>query len=152
MIFVVLRVVIVAVALWILWRLCTALFSTRRAPSTRTQKPDEWSEVLEAIDELPETTDPQLHTQKSRQPLQPQPFDGTASHTSIEAVMTHEAETALSRIRERDENQRLAAYYELSTYHKLCCMENCHISEPTRRAIDAMYRQAREIICPPEKS
>ena len=152
MIFVVLRIVIVAVALWILWRLCIALFSARRSSSTPTQQQDEWKEVLEAIDELPETTKPELRAQEPRQPLPPQPLDGAASQTSIEAVMVREAETALSRVRAGDKNQRLAAYHELSTYKKLSSMEDCHISEATRRTIDDMHRQARDIISPPDRS
>lgn len=151
MIFVMLRMVIVALALWLLWRVCTVLFSARRSPSTRTQH-DEWGEVLEAIDELPETTETQLRVQEPYQPLQPQPCDNAASTTPIETVIVREAEAALSRIQEGDANERLAAYYEITTYAKLCSMTDCHISEATWKTINDMHRQAREIIGPPERN
>ena len=59
--FFVLRCVIVALALWVLWRLCTALFHARRPPRLQRQQ-DEWAEVLEQIEALPETTDPHPRT------------------------------------------------------------------------------------------
>lgn len=150
MIFVVLRVVIVMLALWVLWKLYTALFPARRPPRARAQ--DEWGEVLEAIDELPETTEPHRHAQDNGQPLQNQPHqsDDARSPASIESVIVQEAEVALSLIRQGDEHERLAAYHEITTYAKLCTMADCHISEATCRTIDAIRQQAWEIICPPE--
>jgi hypothetical protein len=56
MIFFVLRCVLVVVALWVLWRLCTALFPARRSP--HVQRQDAWADVLKEIEALPEKTDP----------------------------------------------------------------------------------------------
>lgn len=56
----VLRCVIVVLALWVLWKLFTALFSARQSRGHRPEKPrhDEWAEVLEQIENLPEAADP----------------------------------------------------------------------------------------------
>ncbi len=152
MIFVVLlRIVLVVVALWVLWRLYIVVFPARRAPQAREQ--DGWGEVLEAIDELPETTEPHPRVQDQGQPLQPQPqrSDGTVSQATIEAVIVHEAESALSLIRMGDEHKRLAAYHEITTYEKLCTIADCHISEATWKKIAAIRHQAWEILHPPER-
>ena len=60
MIFFVLRCVIVVLVLWGLWKLFTALFSARQSRVHTPEKPrhDEWTEVLEQIENLPETADP----------------------------------------------------------------------------------------------
>ncbi len=152
MIFFVLRGVIVVLALWVLWRLYTALFPARRPQ--REGAEDEWAEVLEAIDELPETTSPHPRTEDRRQslPNQPHHTDGAASKENLESVIIHEAENALSLMREGDESERLAAYYEITTYEKLCNIAECDISAETLEKIDDIHRQAWEIICPPERN
>jgi hypothetical protein len=59
-VFFVFRCVIIVLALWILWKLLTTLFSASRTRVHRPEKPrhDEWTEVLEQIENLPETADP----------------------------------------------------------------------------------------------
>ncbi len=151
MIPILLRIVMVALFVWVLWKVYTALYPARRPPQ-RTDAPDEWQDVLEAIDELPETAEPPLRAQNRVQSLptqSPQP-DGAASREMIESVIVREAEVALSLVREGDENERLAAYHEITIYEKLCSMTEGHISEATRRQIDDMHQQALEMICPPD--
>lgn len=60
MVFFVLRCVIVALAIWVLWKLFTTLFSTHQSRVARPEKPrhDEWAEILKQIENLPETADP----------------------------------------------------------------------------------------------
>ncbi len=152
MIFVVLRYVILALVLWLVWRLCAAMIAARRPPRARPQ--DEWGEVLEAIDELPVTTDPHPRIEDQRQSVQDQhhQYDGAGSQANIESVIVHEAEAALSLMRHGDETERLPAYHEITTYAKLCNSAECNISMETQRKIDDIRRQAWEIICPPERN
>jgi hypothetical protein len=69
-VFFVLRCVIAVLAFWVLWKLCTALFSTRQSRGHRLEKPrhDEWAEVLEQIANLLETTDPHSRAAAWRRP------------------------------------------------------------------------------------
>jgi hypothetical protein len=57
---IVLRCVIVVLALWVLWKLFTTFFPVRQSREHKPEKPrhDEWAEVLEQIENLPETADP----------------------------------------------------------------------------------------------
>lgn len=142
MILIIVRCIIVVLALWVLWRLYTILFSARRSP----RKQDEWGEVLEAIEELPETTDPHVQVRDQSQ------LNRASSHTNIESVIIQEAETALSRIRNGDKTKRLAEYHEIITYKKLCQIANEGISEETRTKIDAIRRQAHAILYPPDRN
>lgn len=142
MIFIIVRCVIVVLALWVLWRLYTILFPARRSLRER----DEWGEVLEAIEELPETTDPHVQVRDQCQ------LNSASSHTNIESVIIQEAETALSRIRNGDEAKRLAGYHEIITYKKLCQMADGDISEETRTKIDDIRRQAHAILYPPDRN
>jgi hypothetical protein len=139
-IFIIVRCVIVVLALWVLWRLYTILFPARRSP----REQDEWGEVLEAIEELPETTDPYVQVRDQCQ------LNSTPSHTNIESVIIQEAETALSRILNGDEAKRLAGYHEIITYKKLCQIADRDISEETRTKIDDIRRQAHAILYPPD--
>jgi hypothetical protein len=132
----------VVLALWVLWRLYTILFPARRSLRER----DEWGEVLEAIEELPETTDPHVQVRDQCQ------LNSASSHTNIESVIIQEAETALSRIRNGDEAKRLAGYHEIITYKKLCQMADGDISEETRTKIDDIRRQAHAILYPPDRN
>ena len=152
MLFVVVRVVIVLLALWALWKLYLALFPTRQSPYARPQ--DEWGEVLEAIDELPETTEAPASIQDHDRLLQDQqePSDGAMPATPIESIMVHEAEIALSLLKAGDEDKRLAAYHEITTYAKLCTISEHHISEVTWKKINDIRRQAREILGSPDKN
>jgi hypothetical protein len=70
MVFFVLRCVIVVLVLWVLWKLFTALFSARQSRRHRPEKlrHDEWAEVLEQIENLPETADPHPHADVWRRP------------------------------------------------------------------------------------
>ena len=52
----VVRGLILALSLWLLWKLCAALFPVRRRVST--PPPDDWTEVLDSIQALPETSEP----------------------------------------------------------------------------------------------
>ena len=142
MIFIIVRCVIVVLALWVLWRLYITLFPARRSLRER----DEWGEVLEAIEELPETTDPHVQVRDQCQ------LNSASSHTNIESVIIQEAETALSRIRNGDEAKRLAGYHEIITYKKLCQMADGDISEETRTKIDDIRRQAHAILYPPVRN
>ena len=142
MIFIIVRCVIVILALWVLWRLYITLFPARRQPRAQ----DEWGEVLEAIEELPETTDPHVQDRNQRPP------NDASSPTNIESVIIHEAETALSLIRNGDEAKRLAVYHEIITYEKLCQMADGDISEETRAKIDDIRRQAHAILYPPDRN
>ncbi len=56
MVFLILRVATLILAFWLLWRLLAALFPAKRPAPTRGQ--DDWAEVLDEIEQLPETTDP----------------------------------------------------------------------------------------------
>ncbi len=60
---------IVVLALWVLWRLCASRFPARRP--TRASPHDDWTEVLESIQALPETSDPPLRTDDRRRPRHP---------------------------------------------------------------------------------
>ncbi len=171
MISIVLRIVMVGVVVWALWKIYTALYPARRP---RTDASDDWQDVLEAIDELPEATEPQGQTQ-DHHPLVPilrdppddsvpilrdppddsvpilrDPPDDVESTDGIESVIIQEAEVALALVREGDEDERLAAYYEITTYEKLCSIAEPHISEATRKRIGDIYDQALELICPPD--
>jgi hypothetical protein len=137
-IFIIVRCVIVVLALWILWRLYLTLFPARQSPRAQ----DEWGDVLEAIEELPETTDPHTEVRDQR------PSNGAPSQAHIESVIIQEAETALSLIRNGDEAKRLAVYHEIITYEKLCQMADGGISEKTRTKIDDIRRQAHAILYP----
>jgi hypothetical protein len=139
---IIVRYVIVVLALWVLWKLYTTLFPARRSP----REQDEWGEVLEAIDELPETTDPHLQVRDPHQP------SGAQSQANIEFLIIQEAETALSLIRKGDETKRLAGYHEIITYEKLCQIADENISEETRTKIDDIRRQAHAILYPPDRN
>lgn len=65
----VLRGLVVVAACWLLWRLFSALCSARR--SRRKFRRDEWTEVLEEIKALPETTDPHLDAYDAHRPRHP---------------------------------------------------------------------------------
>ena len=67
--FFVLRGLFVALALWVLWRLYGSRFPSR--PPRRAIPPDDWTEVLESIKELPETSDPPFRTDDRRRPRHP---------------------------------------------------------------------------------
>jgi hypothetical protein len=67
-VFFVLRCAAVVLACWVLWKLLLALFPARQPP--RRQEQDEWTEVLEEIKELPETTDPRPGADDARRPRQ----------------------------------------------------------------------------------
>ena len=142
MISIIVRCIIVVLALWVLWRLYTILFPARRSP----RKQDEWGEVLEAIEELPETADPHVQVRDQSQ------LNSASSPTTIESVIIQEAETALSRIRNGDEAKRLAGYHEIIIYKKLCQIADEDISEETRTKIDAIRRQAHAILYPPDRN
>lgn len=147
------RVVMVAVIVWGLWRIYTALYppSPRRPKRIDTQ--DEWQDVLEEIDELPETAESHRRAREHSSRLakaSDQPAGSVASE-AIESVMVQEAEAALSLVREGDENERLAAYHEIAIYEKLCAMADSHISRATRQKIDDIHQQALEMICPPDE-
>lgn len=70
MVFFVLRCVIVVLVLWVVWKLCTALFTARQSRGHKPEKPrhDAWAEVLEQIENLPETTDPHSRADTERRP------------------------------------------------------------------------------------
>ncbi len=148
-----LRVVMVGLIIWGLWRIYTALYPPAPRRPLRTDAKDDWQDVLDAIEELPETTTANRRTRERDQPTPKelaQPEE-TAANTAIESVMVHEAETALSLIREGDENERLAAYHEIAIYDKLCAMADGHISEATKQKIDDIHQRALEMICPPDE-
>lgn len=158
-----LRVIMVGLIVWGLWRVYTALYppTPRRRP-LRPDAQDEWQDVLEAIDELPETTDPHRRApdhrandhrandheprllQESNQP------EGSMACEAIEAAILQEAEMALALVREGDEHERLAAYHEIAIYDKLCTLADRHMSSATRQKIDDIHQRALEIICPPD--
>jgi hypothetical protein len=147
-----LRVVLFVLVLWGLWKLYIALFPPRRAPQARVQ--DEWEEVLDAIDELPETTDLNRHAQHRNDPLRtlhPQ-SDNASEKTGIESVIVHEAEAALTLMKQGGTRERLAAYHEIATYEKLCTIADAHISEATWKRVDDIRRQAWDIIGPPDEA
>jgi len=148
-----LRVIMVGLIVWGLWRVYTALYppTPRRRP-LRPDAQDEWQDVLEAIDELPETTDPHRRAEEHHPPLlkeSNQPEDSVASE-AIESVILQEAEGALVLVREGDENERLAAYHEIAIYDKLCTIADRHISRATRQKIGDIHQRALEMICPPD--
>ena len=60
---------IVVLALWVLWRLCASRFPARGP--TRASPHDDWTEVLESIQALPETRDPPLRADDRRRPRHP---------------------------------------------------------------------------------
>jgi hypothetical protein len=148
-----LRFIMLALIVWGLWRIYTALYPPPPRRPTRTDAPDEWQDVLEAIDELPETTtEPYRRVQDRDQASlcrQHHPEEAVA-RDGIESIMLQEAEMALSLVREGDENERLAAYHEIAIYEKLCSIADGHISEATRQKIDDIHQRALEMICPPE--
>lgn len=55
MLFLMLRALVVMLAVWVFWKLYTWLLPRQQAPES---PPDDWTEVLEAIKKLPETSDP----------------------------------------------------------------------------------------------
>ena len=143
MVLVIVRFLLLGLVGWLLWRLAVAVFSGR--PASRERAKDEWGEVLEAIDDLPETTE--ARHRGGDDDLAPESPDDLADDAApIESVMLHEAEAALSMIREGDEEDRLAAYHEIITYEKLCAISDSGISEATWRQIDAIRRQAWQML------
>lgn len=145
------RIAIGVLVLWLLWRLYTALTASGKTSAADTD--DEWTEVLEAIDELPETTETrERETQpKLLLPKRQQEDNEPPSVDNLETVMVRESEAALSRIRESDEMEQLAAYHEITTYEKLSQISACEISELTRKKIAHLRQQAWEIMHPDEK-
>ncbi len=148
-----LRVVMVGLIVWALWRLYTALYPPSPRRPLRTQEQDEWQDVLEAIEDLPETTGTQHRVRERDEPVPKVRYqpEGTVASEAIESVMIQEAETALSVVREGDENERHAAYHEIAIYDKLCAMADGHISEATKQKIDDIHQRALEMICPPDE-
>ena len=149
---VLLRFIMLALIVWGLWRIYTALYPPPPRRPTRTDAPDEWQDVLEAIDELPEATEPYRRVQDPDQASlcrKHQPEEAVARN-GIESIMLQEAEMALSLVQEGDENERLAAYHEIAIYEKLCSLADGHVSEATRQKIDDIHQRALEMICPPE--
>ena len=65
----ILRIVIIALGIWLVWRLFSALFPARR--SVRAPEDDEWSEILDEIQDLPETPDPKSQGKNRRRPRDP---------------------------------------------------------------------------------
>lgn len=65
----VVRSLILALSLWLLWRFCAALFPVRRPEPS--PPPDDWAEVLESIQALPETSEPPHHTDDRHRPQPP---------------------------------------------------------------------------------
>ncbi|ETX00321.1 MAG: hypothetical protein ETSY1_11650 [Candidatus Entotheonella factor] len=148
-----LRVVMLALIAWGLWRIYIALYPPAPRRPKHIDTPDEWQDVLEAIDELPETAEPHRRARKhdARLPTVSEQPVGSGASEAIESVMVEEAETALSLVREGDENERLAAYHEIAVYEKLCAIADGHISKATRQRIDDIHQQALELICPPDE-
>jgi hypothetical protein len=66
----VVRGLILALSLWLLWRLCVALFPVRRPEPP--PPPDDWAEVLESIQALPETGEPPHRADDQRRPQLPE--------------------------------------------------------------------------------
>ena len=147
------RVIMVALIIWGLWRIYVAFYPPPPRRSARVEAQDEWHDVLEAIDELPETTEPQRRAQDhdAALPHQSDPPQDAVAKDGIESVMVQEAEMALSLVREGDAQERLAAYHEIAIYDKLCSIADGHISEATRRTIDDIHQQALKMICPPDE-
>ncbi len=145
MIMVLVRIASVVLLLWLLWRMYVAM--TRSSKAAPADAQDEWTEVLEAIDELPETTEAQVQVAKRQRQ-----GDRPPSPDNLETVIVHEAETALARIREGDATERLASYYEIITYEKLCRNTACGISEATREKVDRIRQQAWLIMHPREQN
>jgi hypothetical protein len=147
------RVIMVALIIWGLWRVYVALYPPPPRRPARVEAQDEWHDVLEAIDELPETAEPQRRTQEHDPafPHQSDPPQDAVAQEGIESIMVQEAEVALSLVREGDEHERLAAYHEIAIYEKLCSIADGRISEATRRTIDDIHQQALKMICPPDE-
>ena len=147
---IILRVVMLVLLAWGVWRLYLAFYPPRPRRPARKQARDEWQDVLEAIDELPEANEPGSRAWRDETALSPQgdPSDDAAIREGIESIMVQEAEMALSVVREGDENERLAAYHEIAIYEKLCAMADGHVSAATRRKIDDIHQRALEMIGP----
>ena len=147
MIVVLLRIALVVFVVWGLWKLYVAFFSSRRTLQGRAQ--DEWKDVLDAIDELPETSSrQQFDPDRSQSVKTSHPrSNNSGSQANIESVIIHEAQLALSLIKRGDERDRLAAYHEIRTYEKLCTISEIHISTATWKKVDAIRRQAWDLIC-----
>lgn len=146
------RLVMMGLIVWGLWRIYTAVYSPPPRRPARKAAQDEWQDILEAIDELPETAEPHRRAQDDDLVLSRQSYhlEDSVAKEGIESIIVHEAEVALSLVREGDENERLAAYHEITIYEKLCAIADGHISEATRRKIDDIHQRALEMICPPE--
>jgi hypothetical protein len=69
MLFFILRVLILVLAFWVLWRLYVSWFGLRRPGGTRPS--DDWTDVLESIKALPETHDPSSRAAGRRRPRWP---------------------------------------------------------------------------------
>jgi len=149
-----LRLIMLALIVWGLWRIYTALYLPPPRRPVRKDTQDEWQDVLEAIDELPETTESYRRVRDRDQALSHRSYqpEGSVARDEIESIMVHEAEMALSLVREGDENERLAAYHEIAIYEKLCSIADGHISEATRQKIDDIHQRALEMICPPDEA
>jgi hypothetical protein len=148
-----LRLIMLALIIWGLWRIYTAMYTPPPRRPTRTDAPDAWQDVLEAIDELPEAAEPYRQDQDHHRALSPRSHrpEGSVAGEGIESIMLQEAEVALSLVREGDENERLAAYHEIAIYEKLCSIADGHISAATRQKIDDIHQRALEMICPPDE-
>jgi len=149
---IILRVIMLGLLAWGIWRLYIALYPPRPRRPARRQTRDEWQDVLEAIDELPEAAEPG-HRARDDARAVPRPryeSEDAAAREGIESIIVQEAEMALSIVREGDEHERLAAYHEITVYEKLCAMADGHVSAATRQKIDDIHQRALEIICPPD--
>lgn len=147
------RVIMVALIIWGIWRVYIAFYPPPPRRPARVEAQDEWHDVLEAIDELPETAEPHRRAQDGDQasPPQSEQPQGSVAKEGIESIIVQEAEVALSLVREGDEHERLAAYHEIAIYEKLCSIADGHISEATRRTIDDIHQRALKMICPPDE-
>ncbi len=152
---IILRVVLFMLLAWGLWRLYLAFYPPGPRPprprrSVRKQARDEWQDVLEAIDDLPEADEPGARAQRDEQALPPRrdPAEEAGVQDGIESIMLQEAEMALSVVREGDENERLAAFHEITIYEKLCAMADGHVSAATRQKIDDIHQRALEMLDP----
>ena len=156
---IILRVVMFVLLAWGLWRLYLAFYPPGPRPprprprrSVRKQARDEWQDVLEAIDDLPEADEPGARARREEKALPPgrNPAEEAEVQDGIESIMLQEAEMALSMVREGDENERLAAFHEITIYEKLCAMADGHVSAATRQKIDDIHQRALELIEPLE--
>ena len=139
----ILRIVVLVLVAWFLWRLIGTLLASRR-PSGPPQQ-DEWADVLEKINNLPETTHTAIPSPLPRQmrPGQDDPTDH-ARPKDVERMMVQKAEAALALLKKAGKAERLVAYQEIMTYEKLCNTSN--ISAETWKKIDGIRRQAAVLI------